>query len=274
MSEAARWYRPDGLSGVEALHANFERHAYRPHSHPTWTIAVMERGAAAFQVDARRERADDGECFVLEPEAVHTGVPAVPEGWAYKVLYLEPELLSAWDEQDAAAPRAARWVVFKDAALRAAMLRAHRALAEEPAGLQRDEAVLQAVETLKPHLRPGPPPARDRVEHAAVRRAVQHLRERWDEPVPLAELARVAQLSRFELVRRFTAQVGLPPHAFQTDLRVKAARDLLTRGHTPAQVALTCGFADQAHLTRTFRRTVGITPARYASARTFKTAAS
>ena len=175
MAEAVRWYRPEGLDGVEALHANFERHEYRPHSHPTWTIAVMERGAAAFQVDARQERADDGECFVLEPEAVHTGVPAVPEGWAYKVLYLEPEVLSVWAERDGAAPRAARWVVFKDAALRAAMLGAHRALATEPAGLARDEAVLAAIEALKPHLKPGPQPAGDRVEHAAVRRAVAHL---------------------------------------------------------------------------------------------------
>jgi transcriptional regulator GlxA family with amidase domain len=227
---------------------------------------VMERGAAAFQVDARQERADDGECFVLEPEAVHTGVPAVPEGWAYKVLYLDPEILSVWDERDAAAPRAARWVVFEDAALRAAMLRAHGALAAEPAGLVRDEAVLGAVEALAPHLRPGPRAPHDRVEHAAVRRALAHLRERWDQPVPLAELAGVAGLSRFELVRRFKQHTGLPPHAFQTDLRVNAARALLARGTPPAEVALTCGFADQAHLTRTFRRTVGITPARYARA--------
>ena len=266
MAEAVRWYRPDGLEGVEALHASFERHAYRPHSHPTWTVAVMERGAAAFQVDARQERADDGECFVLEPEAVHTGVPAVPEGWAYKVLYLDPELLSAWAERDAAAPRAARWVVFEDAALRGAMLRAHRALAEEPAGLVRDEAVLHAVETLEPHLRPGPQASPDRLEHAAVRRAAAHLQEHWNRPVPLAELSAVARLSRFELVRRFKQHTGLPPHAFQTDLRIHAARGLLTRGRPPAEVALACGFADQAHLTRTFRRTVGITPARYARA--------
>jgi AraC-like DNA-binding protein len=264
--ERTTWYRPAGLAGVEALHASFERHEYRPHSHPTWTIAVMERGAAQFTVDERFERADDGECFVLEPEAVHTGVPAVPEGWGYKVIYLEPDLLSAWDERDAAAPRAAKWVVFRDADLRAALLRAHDALAAEPAGLVRDEAVLHAVDALKPHLRPGPEAPRDRIEHAAVRRALAHLRERWDQPVPLAELAAVAGLSRFELVRRFKHQVGLPPHAFQVDLRILRARELLARGHAPAEVAATCGFADQAHLTRTFRRSVGITPGRYARA--------
>ena len=267
MSEYAAYYRPEGLDGVEALHARFVRHAYRPHSHPTWTVAVVERGAARFTVDASDERAGSGELFVLEPEAVHTGMAAVPEGWQYKVLYIEPELLAAWEERDTPAPRAARWTVFRDGALRGALLDAHRALADEPPGLAVDQAVLRAVERLRPHLRPGPSRiAGGRGEHAAVRRAVAHLSERWDERVPLAELAAAAGLSRFELVRRFGAQIGLTPHAFQTNLRIARARELLAAGTAPAAVAAACGFADQAHLTRTFRVAVGVTPARYARA--------
>lgn len=267
MNEYAAYFRPEGLTGIEALHARFIRHAYRPHSHPTWTVAVVEQGAARFTVDASDERAGSGELFVLEPEAVHTGMAAVPEGWQYKVLYIEPELLSAWDERDAAGPRAARWTVFRDHALRAALLDAHRALAEDPPGLAVDEAVLRAVEGLRPHLRPGPArPGRGHGEHAAVRRAVAHLKERWNERVPLVELAALAGLSRFELVRRFGAQTGLTPHAFQTNLRIARARELLAAGTPPAAVAAECGFADQAHLTRTFRTAVGVTPARYARA--------
>ncbi|HEX8105742.1 MAG TPA: AraC family transcriptional regulator [Solirubrobacteraceae bacterium] len=266
MPETVAWFRPAGLAGVEALHADFERHAYRPHSHPTWTVALMERGAARFTVDARPQRAGDGECFVLEPEAVHTGLPAVPEGWAYKVLYLDPELLPAWDEHDGPAPRAARWVVFRDPRLRGALAAAHQALATEPAGLRRDEAVLAAVDALRPHLRSGRPPAHRRPEHVAVRRAAGHIAERWDQAVPLAELAAVAGLSRFELVRRFSAELGLPPHAFQLNLRIGRARHLLLAGEPLAAVATACGFADQAHFTRTFRRAVGVTPGHYVRA--------
>ena len=104
VSEYAAYFRPPELPGVEALHARFVEHVYRPHSHPTWTVAVLERGAARFEVDETRQRADRGELFVLEPEAVHTGMAAVPEGWAYKVLYLEPLLLHEWAERDAPAP--------------------------------------------------------------------------------------------------------------------------------------------------------------------------
>lgn len=230
-------------------------------------MAVVERGAARFELDATHQRAGEGELFLLEPEAVHTGMADVPEGWAYKVLYVEPDLLKEWSEREAAVPRAARWVVFRDVELRAALLAAHAALASEPPGLAVDEAVLGAVQGLRPHLRPGlAEPARGRSEHAAVRRARLHLSERFDQRVPLAELAAVACLSRFELVRRFRQVTGLSPHAYQVNLRIARARTLLAGGVPPAEVAADCGFSDQPHLSRTFKRAVGVSPARYARA--------
>lgn len=251
---------------MEALHARFVHHAYVPHSHPTWTVAVVHHGAARFEVDATQQRADRGELFVLEPEAVHTGMAAVPEGWAYKVLYLDPALLHEWDERDVAAPRAARWVVFRDRALRDSLLRMHAVLGAGTGGLELDESVVGAVAALRPHLRPGPPPARGRFEHAAVRRARAYLTEHWNQPVPLATVSSFAGLTRFELVRRFRQQTGLTPHAFQTNVRVARARAMLSAGDSIARVAAACGFADQPHLTRTFRRAVGVTPGRFAAA--------
>jgi AraC-like DNA-binding protein len=245
-------------------------HAYRPHSHRTWTIAVVQRGAARFTVERTRQRANAGELFVLEPEAVHTGMAAVPEGWAYKVLYVEPSVLHDWAQSDGPAPRAARWVVFRDPRLRAALLDAHAALAQEPTGLAVEEKVLEAIAGLTPHLRGAsvtvPAHHRERGEHAAVRRARLHLQDRWDQPVSLAELAGLAGLSRFELIRRFREQNGLTPHAFQRDLRIDRARALLSDGVPAAAVAAACGFADQPHLSRMFKRLVGVTPGAYARA--------
>ena len=120
-TEYSTYFRPRGLEGIEALHARFVQHAYRPHSHPTWTVAVLERGAARFSLEATQQRAAEGELFVLEPDAVHTGMAAVPEGWTYKVLYIEPRIVHEWAERDGSPPRAARWVVFRDVALRGAL---------------------------------------------------------------------------------------------------------------------------------------------------------
>ena len=95
---------------------------------------MLERGAARFSLEATQQRAAEGELFVLEPDAVHTGMAAVPEGWTYKVLYIEPRIVHEWAERDGSPPRAARWVVFRDVALRGALALAHRALVSEPAG--------------------------------------------------------------------------------------------------------------------------------------------
>ncbi len=70
-------------------------------------------------------------------------------------------------------------------------------------------------------------------------------------------------MSPFALVRAFRAETGLPPHAYVNHLRVRLARRLLDGGVAPADVAAAAGFADQAHLTRHFKRVVGVPPRAY-----------
>jgi transcriptional regulator GlxA family with amidase domain len=90
------------------------------------------------------------------------------------------------------------------------------------------------------------------------------LEERFDEALMLDELAAVAGLSRFHLQRVFTAEIGMGPHAYQTQVRINRAKELLRRNVPLAEVATRAGFADQSHLHRHFTRRVGITPGQYA----------
>jgi AraC-like DNA-binding protein len=81
----------------------------------------------------------------------------------------------------------------------------------------------------------------------------------------LAEFT-IAGLNRFEALRAFKKRYGLPPHAYQLCLRISHARRLLLGGASAAEVAARCGFADQSHFTRHFKRFNGVTPAQYAHA--------
>ncbi|MGH9335698.1 MAG: helix-turn-helix domain-containing protein, partial [Vicinamibacteria bacterium] len=87
------------------------------------------------------------------------------------------------------------------------------------------------------------------------------LEAHFAESVSLALLSGVAGLSSFHLNRAFRLAYGLPPHAFQTQLRVARARKLLREGLPPAAAAAETGFTDQSHLHRHFKRVVGVTPA-------------
>jgi AraC-like DNA-binding protein len=89
------------------------------------------------------------------------------------------------------------------------------------------------------------------------------LADRLADPPSLDDLARELGMNPFALVRSFRAETGLPPHAYVNHLRVRLARQLLDSGVAPADVAARAGFADQAHLTRHFKRVVGVPPRSY-----------
>jgi len=97
-----------------------------------------------------------------------------------------------------------------------------------------------------------------------VIRAVRDaLADRLADPPSLDELAVAAGMSPFALLRAFRDATGLPPHAYLNQLRVRLARRLLDAGLPPAEVAAEAGFADQPHLTRHFKRVVGVPPGAY-----------
>jgi AraC-like DNA-binding protein len=100
-------------------------------------------------------------------------------------------------------------------------------------------------------------------ERQRVQRVRAYLHEHSTENVSLGRLAQIAHLSPYHLHRLFCQEVGLPPHQYQTQVRVAHAKALLAKGIPLSQVARDTGFADQSHLTRHFKRLVGVTPGRY-----------
>jgi AraC-like DNA-binding protein len=102
---------------------------------------------------------------------------------------------------------------------------------------------------------------RDRDIRARLRRA--YLEEHAQENTTLPDVARCAGLSAFHLCRVFGATVGMPPHAYQTQVRVRRAKSPLRAGVPIATAATAAGLYDQAHLTRHFKRILGLTPSRY-----------
>ena len=96
--------------------------------------------------------------------------------------------------------------------------------------------------------------------------ARDYLRAHLSEPVTITALAGMMGLAESHLIRAFHREFGLPPHAYQTRLRLAAACELLASGLSVSTVAFECGFADQSHLSRNFKAVYGLTPAAWASA--------
>jgi AraC-like DNA-binding protein len=82
----------------------------------------------------------------------------------------------------------------------------------------------------------------------------------------LDELAAVGSLSPYYLIRRFQRELGLPPHAYQLQIRLQRAKADLQSDASLAGVAIKHGFFDQSHFHRHFKRAFGVSPGRYREA--------
>jgi AraC-like DNA-binding protein len=99
---------------------------------------------------------------------------------------------------------------------------------------------------------------------AGVARVRDHLRAHIADSISLDELATVAGLSKFYLLRAFRLAYGVTPHAYQMQLRLACAWRLIVDGRSLSHATYDAGFADQSHLTRRFASAFGLSPARYA----------
>jgi len=95
-----------------------------------------------------------------------------------------------------------------------------------------------------------------------LRRVREHVAAHLAEPLPIGPLAALVRLSASHFTRAFRASVGMSPHAFIMRERIELAKHLMLETDAPiCEIALNCGLADQAHMTRLFTRAEGLSPA-------------
>jgi AraC-like DNA-binding protein len=241
----------------EVYHARFD-HWYPMHTHDDWTVLLVDDGAVEFGIDRHDHLATAAGVTLLPPGVPHDGHSAVAgRSYRKRVLYLEPDWL----------PATAQGPATDDPTLTGpepltAVRRIHTAL-REPGDLLAAEHWLL---TLRDHTldRLGTP-AHTAPDPPLTRRLRALLDDRLTESFTIAEAAAQLGAHPSHLTRAFSRAFGLPPHQYVVGRRVDLARRLLVDGHRPAQAAAAAGFHDQAHLTRHFRRVLGVTPASIAS---------
>jgi AraC-like DNA-binding protein len=247
---------------LDLLTARFDRHVYAPHAHDEFTIGVCVGGAELIDYRGGHIRTGPGSIVVLAPGEMHTGGPGnTTDGYAYRALYADPTLLT--DGTLGGLPHF-REPLLDDPELAAALRVAHTELSACPDPLEA-ESRLPWLLTALARRHSTSRPASDTIPGAAlVAHAVRdRLADELLTPPSLSALAADFDLSRYQLLRAFRTTMGIPPYAWLAQYRVNRARFLLEAGGRPAEVAAQVGFADQAHLTRWFRRVLGVTPAAY-----------
>jgi AraC family transcriptional regulator len=134
------------------------------------------------------------------------------------------------------------------------------------ASLERAKAMLHGVDGTSPQ--PSANSARRGLAPWQVRRVLAHIEADLNTPIRNKDLAALARLSTFHFNVAFRNSVGESPHRYIIRRRVERAQGLmLSTDRSLSDIAAECGLADQAHLTRLFRRIVGESPAVWRRAR-------
>ncbi len=99
-----------------------------------------------------------------------------------------------------------------------------------------------------------------------IAQAVRFMKINHNVNVCLDELAQIAKLSPCRFNRRFAQIYGMPPHEFHNQIRMREAKRLIVKGTPLVETATYCGFTDQSHMNRIFKKLLGMTPGQYAKA--------
>jgi AraC-like DNA-binding protein len=248
------------LPGVRGVRAD-TRHQFPKHFHESFGIGLIHRGGHKSLSGRGMVEAGPGQVITVNPGEVHDGRPIGEAGRFWSMLYLTP----------AAMAEAARGIdpgrsgdieftqpVLSHGSVATGLARVFGATGD---AFAQDERLILLFASLL---------GRKSETMSALPPGLRHAQALIDAdpgaPLHLSDLAAVAGLSRFQIVRGFTRLTGLTPHAYLVQRRLHQARRLMAESLPLAEVAAASGFADQSHFTRLFTRQYGVSPGTFARA--------
>ena len=240
-------YLPAKNEGVEIVSCENRRLSYPLHSHVSvFTVGMVLSGSVRLTLNGRARELGRGETFVIPPYAPHT------------LESQEPcTLLCICVDKKAAERRTGR------RSLKAMLAEA----SNKSFGFRRlNRRQLAKLGRALDLLEKMPPRAAKK-----TRPHIEMLREQLESypelDISVEEMSRRTHTGKYHLIRSFRQEVGLTPHRFQIQNRVRKARHLLECSVSMTEAALAAGFADQSHFIRQFKKIVGMTPTSYLAAR-------
>lgn len=254
---------------VETRQACQSRICYKAHSHATFSIGAVDTGLSRFSSYLSTiEMIESGALVVIPAQVEHSCNPMPDQAWSYQMMHLNADWLAALlseivREQIHASIPQLKPIVIKKPELYRAFTQLNRDLFNPEIDFREKEQRL--IEVLTQIILPCFEWEKTDISHYFY----DHLKDLMvylkdvDTIIPLEKLASMLRISRYVVIRLFKANLGLTPHAFQLNLKVNQARELLKYGKNIGDISYELGFSDQSHFHRVFKIHTGVTPRQY-----------
>jgi AraC-like DNA-binding protein len=262
-----RVWMSDAFDGILFSRGMRMTHPYPRHWHEELHLCAYTSGSGYLGYGGNSYLVRQGDFVVTPPGEVHENWVDGESGISFCGAYVDTAAFGRVSRQIAGRELtipAFRDLLVRDQLVGQRFLAMHLAAERRRSRLEQDELLLKFLHAfLSRCSAEGAVEAPIGCERSAVRRAREYIEANFNQSISLAKLGELTDLSPFYLHRVFCEEVGMPPHAYQTQVRINRAKQMLRQRYSLAAVAVSTGFADQSHLTRHFQRLVGVTPGRF-----------
>ena len=256
LANAAENWLIKAPGGIDRIEACFTGVAFALHRHDTYAIGMTLKGVQSFSYRGAARHSRPGQMVILHPDEAHDGRAGDEESFQYRTAYIPPAHI-----QTVLGGRSLPFIdggVSGDPRLRQAIQTLLADYDHPMTALEQQDALfdltmaLQAVSGGATVIR--------RVNREAALSARDYVEACLDRSFSLDELEGASRHDRWQLSRDFRQMFGTSPYRYLILRRLDKARGMLLGGSTIAQAAYGCGFGDQSHFGRLFKKSFGMTP--------------
>ena len=266
-TEVAQYKYAQDLYGLPLLNASFKHQCFSRHVHEGYCVGVIDDGAQRFFRSGANHIASEHCIILVNPDQVHDGHSASEGGWKYRAMYPLPHLMQKVQQEITKKPLETAGFnhpVVSDRYMANQLRGLFNILQHSDNTLQRESLFMHVMsELLQRHAQGSFSLNNIGYEPNAVKRLREYLDCHYAQNISTDTLAQLVGLNPFYLNRLFQKHVGMPPHAYQIQQRLRKAKYMLEDGHSLLNTAMACGFSDQSHLTRHFKKWLGVTPGKF-----------
>jgi AraC-like DNA-binding protein len=257
-------WRSEQLFNIDFASYTLLHHSFSRHFHDHYVIELVINGADGFYCNGNNYTAEDNQLVLINPGEVHTGSTISDTPLQYFSLYPDQKAL-----QEVAASLDIQLpddFYFQRALVdRSSLTQKFRLLFNSfktaNGLLQQQELFFDCMyELLQPSTFTNYSLMSTNQKDSRIQLLVDFIRSHYQEDISLHQMAELARLNPFHLVRLFKKTTGLSPYNYLLILRIEHAKQLLRKGFKVQEAAAEAGFYDASHFNRMFYKIAGTSP--------------
>ncbi|MBP2663649.1 MAG: transcriptional regulator, AraC family [Firmicutes bacterium] len=250
--------------GVELVYGREITHEFTRHTHRTLSFGLIEQGVRLYSCQGESYQVTPGQIFVIPPNSEHSCSTVNRQPHTYRLLILSNDVLQASGLLSDEYNYISKQLVISNTDAYNQLRQLHDKLESDEPEFIKKSLLLTVVGYLLENYVEVPVKIKISSYHYDNIRMVQKFIEaNYAACFSLEDIAQLVHISPYHLLRLFSQIVGIPPHVYQQQVRIRQAKQLLSQGRSILDTAMSTGFADQSHFTKAFKRMVGITPGEY-----------